>query len=405
MNKKRIILGNAPLINANKGCLALTLSTLYVVQQIFDNHGVECEFFLPQSGLKTSKTSCMSISGTEIQYACLRDLMLWDPKTRLLHLVKYKDFSLSKSAYKEADYLLDLGQGDSFSDIYGVKRFNWINNSYLLAQKHQIKYCVLPQTIGPFASASIRNKAVQSLSQAELLFARDKQSSDYIYDIYPQARANETIDMAFFLPYTRHNFDSKNIHVGLNVSALIWNGGYEQNNQFGLCVDYQQLVFSIIEYFTSLSDVVVHLVPHVVSDGEQLENDYLVSMKIYESINKPNLILSPFFRDPVEAKNYISGMDFFVGSRMHATIGAFSSGVPVYPLAYSRKFNGLFIDTLSYEAMGDMKTQSDKDLLENIKTAFNNRQDLKRIIESRLSGVVAERKKIIIDELTKFFGL
>ena len=41
-------------------------------------------------------------------------------------------------------------------------------------------------------------------------------------------------------------------------------------------------------------------------------------------------------------KNYISKMDFFIGARMHATIGALSSGVPVIPFSYSRKFEGLF---------------------------------------------------------------
>ena len=62
----------------------------------------------------------------------------------------------------------------------------------------------------------------------------------------------------------------------------------------------------------------------------------------------PRAIVAPAFRTPVEAKSYIAGMDFFAGARMHACIAAVSSGVPVYPLAYSRKFNGLFVETLGY---------------------------------------------------------
>ena len=35
-------------------------------------------------------------------------------------------------------------------------------------------------------------------------------------------------------------------------------------------------------------------------------------------------------------------MKYFIGARMHATIGAFSSGVITIPFAYSRKFQGLY---------------------------------------------------------------
>jgi len=62
----------------------------------------------------------------------------------------------------------------------------------------------------------------------------------------------------------------------------------------------------------------------------------------------------------MEAKSFISSMDFFVGARMHACIAAFSSGVPVIPMAYSRKFNGLF-DSLEYSHVLDcLKISTDQ---------------------------------------------
>ena len=69
-------------------------------------------------------------------------------------------------------------------------------------------------------------------------------------------------------------------------------------------------------------------------------------------------------------------MDFFVGARMHACIGAFSSGVPVVPLAYSRKFNGLF-ESLNYRHFGDCKKDSLEQALTKVQTAFDNRHALK----------------------------
>jgi polysaccharide pyruvyl transferase WcaK-like protein len=54
------------------------------------------------------------------------------------------------------------------------------------------------------------------------------------------------------------------------------------------------------------------------------------------------VIRVPDFPDPSEVKSYISGLDFLIAGRMHACIAAFSSGTPVVPVAYSRKFTGLF---------------------------------------------------------------
>ena len=91
-----------------------------------------------------------------------------------------------------------------------------------------------------------------------------------------------------------------------------------------------------------------------------------------------------FFLTPIDAKDYISGLDFFMGSRMHATIAAFSSGVPVVPIAYSRKFNGLFKDTLEYEYMVDLKNSSNEEAFTMIKSSFEKRMNLKDIIQARL---------------------
>ena len=52
-------------------------------------------------------------------------------------------------------------------------------------------------------------------------------------------------------------------------------------------------------------------------------------------------MLSPDL-DASEVKWCISKLDWFVGSRMHATIAALSSGVPCAAIAYSRKFRGVF---------------------------------------------------------------
>ena len=149
----------------------------------------------------------------------------------------------------------------------------------------------------------------------------------------------------------------------------------------------------------------MHLIPHVVGGERHVENDYAVSYDLFEEYNHPNLILSPLFLDPISAKSYIAGMDFFMGARMHSTIAAFSSEVPVVPMAYSRKFNGLFTDTLQYPYMADMKVQSEAEILDGIKQCYEQKDKLKEIEHDRMQTTVEERKRLMEVRLCEFFGI
>ena len=83
------------------------------------------------------------------------------------------------------------------------------------------------------------------------------------------------------------------------------------------------------------------LVPHVISDNlSEIDNDCVACQDLLKEF--PTLKVSPNFLTPVEAKSYIAGLDGFTGARMHATIAAFTTGVPVLPFSYSPKFEGLY---------------------------------------------------------------
>ena len=74
-------------------------------------------------------------------------------------------------------------------------------------------------------------------------------------------------------------------------------------------------------------------------------------------------------------------------------------------VAYSRKFNGLFEDTLDYHYMTDLKKQAADEVLSTIKDAFEKRSELKDIIHNRMSTTVKEREQLLYDDLRKFFSL
>lgn len=406
MKKLNIILSNAPVQNGNRGCVALTVSAISLLDEILSKNNISYDLYLTDSGFRDDATHSISIGCKIVEYKCIDKAFFRKGfKSFALKIIQNKLYIRSRSFFKKVDFLFDIGQGDSFADIYGINRFNLINSSYEIAKSYKIPTCILPQTIGPFESEVIRKRALKSILQSKMVLTRDKQSFDYVKEMTSSQTVSEIIDVAFFMPYQKKTFSPDKIHVGLNISALLWNGGYTGDNQFGLLCNYQELIRSIITHFLSIENVVLHLVSHVVGGERNVENDYAVSYDLYEEYNHKNLILAPLFLDPIIAKSYIAGMDYFMGARMHSTIAAFSTNVPVYPMAYSRKFNGLFVDTLQYEYMGDMKVQDNNALLTNIKKTFEKRSDLKTIIKERMDNVVMGRHKLLMDNLAKFLGL
>lgn len=400
-----IILTNAPVKNGNRGCVALSLSAIYIIDRILSDRNIPHRFYLPQSGYEKKEEHAVKVGDVTLKFMSMMDITPLSIKQQLKNLFKYKEYQDTKKIYQDADFILDIGQGDSFADIYGKRRFDWIFSQYRLGMKYKKPYCILPQTIGPFKDASVRVQACKGINYAKCVLVRDKQSYDYVKELLPDKPMTEIIDVAFFMPFKRKEFNKNFVHIGLNVSALLWHGGYTQDNQFGLKVDYPSLIRSIIDYFLKQANVKVHLIPHVVGSERHVENDYAVSFDLCEEYNHPNLVLSPLFLDPIAAKNYIAGMDFFMGARMHSTIAAFSSGVPVVPMAYSRKFNGLFIDTLQYPYMVDMKVQSETDMIDVIKQSYEQRKKLKDIEHSRMRTTVEECKKLLYEKLCNFLKI
>lgn len=246
-------------------------------------------------------------------------------------------------AVKACDFVIDFTAGDSFTDIYGEERFYDRTGLKKKIIESGIPLILGSQTIGPFKDKAVEKYAVDVIEKCKAVFVRDNQSKVYVEHI-SKAKPILTTDVAFFLPYEKEEKKVTMKKVGFNPSGLLWMGGYDGKNQFGLTVDYQDYCKEIIQYLLR-QGYEVHLILHAyfntIKKGfYHADNDRLAVDALHEIF--PNTIVAPSFATPMEAKSYISGMDLFIGARMHATIAAISSGVPVIPFSYSRKFEGLF---------------------------------------------------------------
>lgn len=286
--------------------------------------------------------------------------------------ISHVDFSLRQLAqdalhfkfplvrvFGKYDLVLDIGEGDSFTDIYGAKRFYVQLSTKVLGILSGAQLVFAPQTIGPFNGRLVKVFAAWIMRRARSVYVRDKKSGQFAEEL--GIGVVEVSDVAFSLPY--NPMPRRKEAVGINVSGLMWNGGYTGGNEFGLKIDYRELIIKMVEGFR-VRGKEVHLIGHVISQDIPVEDDYRACEAVKQIFPADDLVLiAPRFLSPIEAKSYISQMEFFTGARMHATIGALSSGVPTVPVAYSRKFSGVF-GSIGYSYTLDAFAPESKGLLE-----------------------------------------
>ena len=381
--------------NMNKGCEALLYAELHLLKGL-ENPDRHFNFFLLE-GSSREKTVYYDLLGEKVKVTVLPIIADTFPYSLLLNAKNRKEIK----RYKTFDYVLAIGFGDSFADIYGMERFHSINNPIKQCIKRGRKLVIMPQTIGPFKDEVLLSEAINTINQSIVVFPRDRQSYEFVVKYANNNNVREIIDVAFFLPYKKNKFDNGKINVGFAVSGLLWRNGYTGKNEFGLQSDYKKLTLELIEWLAAQDNVRVILTPHVVSGNALCEDDYTLSYHIQQELGEKKVGLSPFFKDPIMAKSFISGLDFFVGSRMHACIAAFSSGVPVVPISYSRKFTGLFEDTLDYHFVADPTSSSQEEVMEIVRSCFMQRDSLKQIVKDAINGIVKERGMLFKDEFEK----
>lgn len=183
---------------------------------------------------------------------------------------------------------------------------------------------------------------------------------------------------------------------------MLWEGGYTRNNQFGLKTNYQRLIYKLIEYLIQQPNIDIHLIGHVIGRDNSLDDDGHALKILHKHF--PKSILAPIFKSPIEAKSYISGMDFFTGARMHACIAAISSGVAVLPMAYSRKFNGLFTETLNYNYIVDLKTSDENEALNLFISAFGKLEMIEQEINQINKYIIEIEKEKLINQISKIIN-
>ena len=361
--------------NDNLGVGALTVAEVEILREI--SREIDREIAITIAEWKGVRDPC--VSGPDITLTGLDRQFLVSP-------LGY--FALARAS----DLIIDIGAGDSFADIYGVSRLRrmfWLKG---LAHLSGTPLVMAPQTIGPFTRQRTKRLARWTLRRSALVASRDRLSTEAARQL-GREDVIEASDVALRLPYDLPppRDPQTRPRVGINVSGLLMNGGYTGKNEFGMKADYPALMRDLVQYFLT-QGCEVHLIGHVLPETAERsgsEDDAAANRQLARDF--PEVIQAPHFKTPSEAKSYIANMDFFMGARMHACIAAFSSGVPVVPMAYSRKFAGLF-GTIGYDRTVDCISEDHEAVFEKIVEAYADRAVLAREAEAALQTGLARLK-------------
>jgi colanic acid/amylovoran biosynthesis protein len=326
---------------------------------------------------------------------------------KLVPLKTVRERLISRNPYlrpiQNADIIGSLAGGDSFSDIYGLRRFFYVSLPQILVLLLDKPLVLLPQTLGPFNGQVARTIGGFIMRRAQRVYARDQES---LAEVRPLMGRNPSklafsYDMAFLLEpaaplkkagWLVDNGETRPL-VGLNVSGLLYRGGYTRNNMFGLKSDYKELVRQIIEYFIEQKGAQVVLVPHVFGGGDDLESDVAAGAAIYKELGsryhgRLQLIAEEY--DEHEMKHLIGQCDFFLGSRMHSCIAALSQSVPAVGLAYSKKFLGVLRTIGAEHLVADLRELEAKEIMALIEAAYGLRAETAAQLAREMPAVKEE---------------
>lgn len=273
-------------------------------------------------------------------------------------------------ALREADVVFDISGGDSFTDLYGPRRFESVCAAKELVLEMGRPLVLLPQTYGPFSAARARQRASEIVRRSTMAWARDERSLETLKELagsdFDPERHRSGVDVAFALETlppstslsdpiaTWLSNERKAQTIGFNVSGLIWHDPTAMRERYGFKADYREVVLGFLRRVLVQSDANILLIPHVMTPPGHYESDpgandaviaalhYDKDARVQQAAETRVTRIPAGTTDPREMKWIISRCDWFCGTRMHSCIAGLSSGVPTAAIAYSVKTLGVF---------------------------------------------------------------
>lgn len=405
------LFGAAP-DTANMGVSALFHSTVAALERNLP--GISITVFDNGLGRRTSNV-CVD-DGREITIECLgarggKRLDRPENLSTMSTLSKLGRFGATLNANLRVidglDAVPDISGGDSFTDLYGTKRFFSVVHPKLIALRRGVPLILLPQTYGPFRDPELRAIAAKAVRGAAMCWARDESSFEILQgllgDDFDPDRHRCGVDMAFALrprecrgelpESVRRLLDADRKStplVGFNVSGLIYNDPAAMRSRYGFKADYPAVVKQFLRWLLENTAANVLLIPHVMNEPGHYESDMGACEQLADAFAvdfRERVAVSPLSLDQNQVKWLIGQTDWFCGTRMHSTIAALSSGVPTATVSYSDKAKGVFESCGQGEQVIDPRELDTPAVVKRLQATFETQAAVKTSLDHNLPAI------------------
>ena len=170
--------------------------------------------------------------------------------------------------------------------------------------------------------------------------------------------------------------------IGINVSPLI----VKKESIKGIVHDN---ILYLMQWILEHTDSSIALIPHVVWEDN---DDRIILRELYNKFQNTGRVVLINDCNCMQLKGYISRCRFFIGARTHATIAAYSMGVPTLVLGYSIKSRGIAKDLFGTEKNYVISVQDLREK-ENLFDAFRWIFEHEHEIKDHLKEVMGEYRK------------
>ncbi|MDU8913701.1 polysaccharide pyruvyl transferase family protein [Aestuariicoccus sp. MJ-SS9] len=308
--------------------------------------------------------------------------------------------------------VLDISGGDSFTDLYGPKRFRAMILTKRMALDAGVPLVLLPQKLGPFRSAQCQAEAVEILRRSAAVWVRDAESFEFLQNAlgpgFDPARHRLGVDVAVALPERAPASLDRETRswlavdrgfplAGLNVSGLLCNDALAARQAFGLAEGHTDQAHALARALLQ-SDPALRmlLVPHVHRPEGDPESDLAAAKALkarLRDLGPERVRVLDGRPDAMELKWVLARLDWFAGARMHATIGAFSSGVPTLGLGYSDKAYGVFAECGIGDEVADLRRLDARAIAGRAVASYSARDRLRADLAARTAGLRARASR------------
>ena len=228
---------------------------------------------------------------------------------------------------------------------------------------------LLPQSIGPFHSSSQRHAMAAIIRRARLTCVRERASLRLLEELGCAQRALCLPDMAFGAQadaaeaaravLERAGVLPQQAAFRVGMSLLNWRDQYPQ---FQGQNRYESAVLACIDALTAQGGQVVLFAQ--CCGPSAAEDDRRTGARVHAQVADPgrvHVVAEQVPPDVLQAA--YAGMDYFIGTRMHAVILALNAGTPALAIGYLHKTRGVLEELGMRERCLDIGTITPEQLL------------------------------------------